>query len=134
MLNIILFEISYRLRRPATYAYFAILFLMCFLFATTDGIQIGGATGNVMKNAPYVVNQSVLILTIFSTMIISAVMGVPVYRDFEYNFHEIMFTTPVKKFQYLIGRFIGSYIICLFIVSGIVFGLFLGSSVVEYMP
>ena len=134
MFTIIKFELSYRLRRPATYAYFTILFLMCFLFSTTDGMQIGGATGNVLKNAPFVINQSVMILMVFSTMIISAVMGVPVYRDFEYNFHEIMFTTPVKKYQYLLGRFIGSYIILIFILSGIIAGMMVGSSVVEYMP
>jgi ABC-2 type transport system permease protein len=134
MYHIIKFELSYRLRRPATYAYFLILFVLCFFFACTDSVTIGGATGNVFKNAPYPINQSVMIMTIFSTMIISAVMGVPVYRDFEFNFHEIMFTTPVKKSDYLIGRFLGSYLVCIFILSGIIWGLILGASVVEYMP
>lgn len=134
MFNIIKFELTYRLRRPATYAYFIILFIMCFLFASTDSVSIGGATGNVMKNAPYPVNQSVMIMMIFGTMIVSAVMGVPVFRDFEYNFHEIMFATPVKKFQYLLGRFIGSYLICILIFSGIILGLMVGASVIEYMP
>lgn len=126
MLKIISFEISYRFRRPATYIYFAILFLLSFLFVTTDAISLGGSTGNVFKNSPYTITQVISALMLFGTMIISAVMGVPVYRDFEYNFHEIMFTTPIKKIEYLGGRFIGSYITALFIFSGIIFGMLLG--------
>ena len=126
MLKIISFEISYRFRRPATYIYFAILFLLSFLFVTTDAISLGGSTGNVFKNSPYTITQVISALMLFGTMIISAVMGVPVYRDFEYNFHEIMFSTPVKKLEYLGGRFVGSYITALFIFSGIIIGMLLG--------
>lgn len=97
------------------------------MFMTTDSVQIGGAVGQVHKNSPFSINQSIMIMMIFGTMIISAVMGVPVYRDFEYNFHEIMFTTPVKKWQYLGGRFIGSYLICIFIFSGLALGILIGS-------
>jgi ABC-type transport system involved in multi-copper enzyme maturation permease subunit len=126
MYNIITFELAYRFRRPATYIYFTILFLLSFLFATTDAISIGGAVGNIYKNAPFTINQVVMILMLVGTMIISAVMGVPVYRDFEHHFHEIMFTTPVKKWQYLGGRFLGSYLTAIFIFTGILLGIFIG--------
>ncbi|HRU17730.1 MAG TPA: hypothetical protein P5070_07760, partial [Bacteroidia bacterium] len=115
MWSILRFELSYRFRRPATYIYLAILFLISFLFAATDAITIGGAVGNIHKNAPYTIYQVMLILTLFGTMIVSAVMGVPVYRDYEHRFHEIMFTTPISKAQYLGGRFLGSYFTSLFI-------------------
>ncbi|MCB0849121.1 MAG: ABC transporter permease [Bacteroidetes bacterium] len=130
MFSVLKFELSYRFRRPATYAYFAILFLLCFLFVTTDAITIGGAVGNVNKNSPYTIHQVVMILTLIGALIISAVMGTPVFRDFEHNIHEIIFTTPVSKLQYLGGRFAGSYITALFIFSGIVLGIFTGL----YMP
>lgn len=130
MFNIFSFELSYRFRRPATYIFFAIMFALAFIFATTDAITIGGASGSVNKNAPYTINQIIAVLTLIGTLIISAVMGVPVYRDFEHNFHEIMFTTPVKKLNYLAGRFLGSYIVCLFIFSGIILGVMIG----VYMP
>lgn len=130
MLPILLFELKYRLRRPATYGYFFILFLMSLMFVSTKGLQIGGAVGQVFRNAPFIINQVTMIMMIFGTLIVSAVMGVPIYRDFEHRFHEIMFTTPVKKWQYLAGRFIGSYLIALLILSGIVMGIFVG----QFMP
>jgi hypothetical protein len=62
------------------------------LFITTDVVQIGGSSGNVFRNSPFTINQTVLILNLFAAMICSAIMGVPVYRDFEHRFHEILFT------------------------------------------
>src|ERR1700752_3643465 len=125
--KILSFEIRYRLRRPATYAYFMILFLMTFFTVISENFNIGEASSLVHRNSPYSINLMIEIMMIFGTMIISGVMGVPVYRDFEYGFHEIMFTTPIKKWEYLAGRFFGSYLITLFIFSGLLFGIFLGS-------
>lgn len=128
MLNkIISFELKYRLHRPATYIYFFILFFMTFLCITTDAVIIGGAAGKVLKNSPYTIDQIVSILMIFGAMICSAVMGIPVFRDFDYKFHEIIFTTPVKKWQYLGGRFIGSYIITVIIFLAVPLAIMLGS-------
>ncbi len=128
LINILLFELRYRLNRPATYIYFGILFLMSFLFITTDVVQIGGSQGAVFRNSPYTINQTVLILNLFAAMICSAIMGVPVYRDFEHRFHEILFTTPINKFQYLLGRFLGSYFIAVLVMSGTLVGIALGSA------
>ena len=126
MWSVLSFELSYRFRRPATYIYLAILFLISFLFAATDAISISGAVGNIHKNSPYTIYQVMLILTLLGTLIISAVMGVPVYRDYEHHFHEIMFTLPVSKAQYLGGRFLGSYFTTLFIFFGIPLGILTG--------
>ena len=103
-LNIFLFELRYRLKRPATYIYFFILFAMAFLFIATDAISIGGSNGNVFRNSPYTINQVVLILGVFAAMICSAMMGVPVFRDFDNRFHEIYFSTPISKPAYLLDR------------------------------
>lgn len=130
MLQIILFELSYRMRRPATYGYFLILFLMSLFFASTDAVMIGGGVGQVFKNAPFTINQVTMIMCVFGTLIISAMMGVPVFRDFDHRFHEIMFATPIKKWQYLGGRFWGSYIVTVGILSGIVLGIWVGG----FMP
>ncbi len=121
------FEVKYRLKRPATYIYFFIFFFMTFMAVYSRYVGIGGEGGLVNKNSPFTINLVVIIMMIFGTMICSAIMGVPVFRDFEHNFHEIMFTTPVKKWEYLSGRFFGSYAIALFVFSGILFGNFIGS-------
>ncbi|MCS7073783.1 MAG: hypothetical protein NZ108_04880, partial [Bacteroidia bacterium] len=74
-----------------------------------------------------VVAQATVILGFFGTLVCAAVMGVPIYRDFEHKFHEIYFTTPINKLDYLGGRFIGSYLIAILVLAGIPIGLLIGS-------
>lgn len=129
-LEIFKFEVRYRLKRPATYIYFAILFFLCFFSVTTDTITIGRGSGQVMENAPVVIANMMVILSAFMMMVTSAVMGVPVIRDFEHQTESIMFVNPIKKRDYLFGRFFGSFVILVFIF----FGMLLGFMVGEFVP
>jgi len=129
--QIILFELKYRLKRPATYIYFAIIFLLCFGAMSWDAIQIGGGgVGQIKANAPTTIAIIMLSMTAFMMLIVSAVMGVPILREFDHRMSEIMFTTPIKKVDYLLGRFIGSFLILVLIFFGMVLGLTLG----QFMP
>ena len=130
MWEFITFEINYRLKRPVTYIYFALLFAMSFLAVTTDIVRAGGSGGKVMENAPLVVVALMLFIMIFGIFIASAIMGVPVLRDFEHRTNSIIFTTPTSKFNYLVGKFLGSFFILVLVISGIVWGMMLG----QYLP
>jgi ABC-2 type transport system permease protein len=127
LLQITLFEIKYRLQRPATYLYFFILFLLSYLVITLPDSSVSDAGEQLHKNAPYVIYQLVTGFGVFSSIILAGIMGVPVYREFEYNFNEIIFSLPVKKWDYLGGKFLGSYVIALFVHLGLVLGLLVGT-------
>jgi hypothetical protein len=137
-LPILLFELKYRLKRPATWIYFALLFLMAFLLVTAAGggfgpstnVSIGGDGQAVKINAPYSVSITVVVLSVFSVIIVSSLMGNPVYRDFEYRSHPLFYTTPISKIGYLGGRFLGSYLIAVLVFSG----LGLGAGLAGVMP
>jgi hypothetical protein len=58
--------------------------------------------------------------------IASAVMGVPILRDFEHKMESLVFTTNITKTNYLLGRFIGSFFILIIISSGFLWGTWLG--------
>ncbi|KAA9340969.1 ABC transporter permease/M1 family aminopeptidase [Adhaeribacter soli] len=124
------FEIKYRLKRPATYIYFALLFLMGFLVINTMGGAFSSATAvmsnKVKVNAPATLSNIMLYLSFPGVLIISALMGNAVYRDFEHRTHSLLFTTPIKKWEYLGGRFLGSLVITLLVLSGIGLGLMAG--------
>ncbi|MCC5944483.1 MAG: aminopeptidase [Bernardetiaceae bacterium] len=130
LLEIIRFELKYRLKRPATYLYFLIIFLLTMLAFASDAVIIGGAAGAVKINAPTNITTILLIITAFFMMITSAVMGVAVLRDFEHKTDSLLFTTPIQKRDYLFGRFIGSFIILIFIFSGALFGMISGTTYV----
>ena len=132
-LQIFIFELKYRLRRPATYIYWGILFLMSFLSinilgGAIDGLNIQmGYSGNVMANSPINIYVITSYLTIFGILIISAIVGNPVYRDFEHETHGLFFTYPLTKFDYLSGRYLGSVVICILVFTAVSIGLYTGS-------
>ena len=135
---ILLFELKYRLKRPATWIYFAILFTLAFLLVTAAGggfgpgtdVSIGGDGQAVKINAPFSVSITITVLSVFGVIIASSLMGNPVYRDFEYRTHPLFYTTPISKFGYLGGRFLGSYLIAVLVFSG----LGLGAGLAGIMP
>ncbi len=124
--NIFLFELKYRKARAANYIYFAIMFLMCLLAVTTDVVQIGGAVGQVKENAPIVIGQMIVIMGFFMTLISSAIMGVAVLRDFEHNTEAILFSTPIKKLHYLMGRYWGSLVVLILVATSLPLGFMIG--------
>ncbi|WP_201983997.1 ABC transporter permease/M1 family aminopeptidase [Hymenobacter rubidus] len=133
-LAIFLFELKYRLRRPATWIYFVILVLMGGLLAAAAGgifgsganVSIGGDGGRVHVNSPHSISGAVALMSFFGLLITSAIMGNPVYRDFEHRTYSLFFTKPISKLGYLGGRFWGSFVVCVLVFSGIGLGMWLG--------
>ena len=118
------FELKYRLKRPATWAYFGILFLFGLLVAIGDN---GPSSEKVFVNAPSALATIMTTLSIFGIMIASAVMGVPVYRDIDHKTDNYFFSFPITEKGYLLGRFFGSLSILFLISLGLHLGLILSS-------
>ena len=127
--EIFLFEIKYRLKRPATWAYFGILLLFGLFVAIGDN---GPASEKVFVNAPSAIASTLATISIFAIMIASAIMGVPVYRDIEHKTENYFFSYPITEKGYILGRFFGS-LTTLFLVSlGLHIGLILGALIGPY--
>lgn len=121
--QIFLFELKYRFKRPATYLYFALLFLFMFLNIIYGG---GPASEKANLNSPYAISQMLIIISIFGSLMSSAIMGVPVYRDVEFGTKDYFFSFPITEKGYLLGRFLGSFVTLLFVCFGMVLGILLG--------
>ena len=125
-LKILSFELNYRKKRPANIIYFLILFILAFVAISWDKIIVGGAAGQVRINAPASINMMMMILSVVFFMIISAIMGVPVLREFEHRTEPLIFINPIKKLDYLLGRFLGSFIVLVLVFSvPLLWGFFL---------
>ncbi|AHG90273.1 hypothetical protein J421_2736 [Gemmatirosa kalamazoonensis] len=125
--QILFFEIRYQLRRPATWLYFAILFLLAFGFLSSDAVEIGGGRGKVLKNAPWVLANTTIILTAIGQVITSALVGTSILRDFQTRTHELLFTTRISRVGYLAGRFGGAFVAMLVVYLAIPLGALVGS-------
>jgi hypothetical protein len=129
--EILLFEFRYRGRRPVTYVYFGIIFLVSFLVIAGPTRT---AVGQIKANAPYLITAWTIVLSFLFSMITSAVVGVSIVRDFDHNSGPMLFSTPVKKIDYLLGRFCGSVIILILINCAIWMGLMSGFALAKLIP
>jgi len=123
-----IFEIRYRLKRPETYFFFLLLF-----FFSVGGVEFvfqGIDLGLVKKNAPLVIAKTMGAITGLSMIIASMIMGVPILRDFQYDVTSLLYVTPISKKDYLLGRFLGSFVVLLFIFSALLLGMMIG----EFLP
>lgn len=124
--EIVNFELVYRKKRPATYIYFGILFLMGFLMVATSAIEMMGTGGQIKENGTHITAQIFTVVSLLSIFVTSAIMGVAILRDFEHRTEAIFFTTNLSKFDYLFGRFVGSFIVLFYVSLGIPLGIMLG--------
>jgi ABC-type transport system involved in multi-copper enzyme maturation permease subunit len=121
------FELTYHLRRPVTWLYFAILFLFGFFLIASDAIVIVGAAGLVKRNSPYALAQALIVVTAIGTVITTAIVGTSLLRDFRYRVHELLFTTRLTRLGYLSGRFLGGFLVMVIVYSAIPIGTLVGT-------
>ena len=118
------FEILYRARRTETYLYFCILFL-CSL--VSEDFVFQGTGVDIKHDAPYIIAFTMAVTSAIFIMIGSMIMGVSILRDFDHRMESLMFVNPISKREYLIGRFLGSFMVLLFVFSSLLPGMMLGS-------
>ncbi len=121
--EIFLFEIKYRLNRPATWAYFGILLIFGLIVAIGGN---GPASEKVFVNSPVAIATMLVTISIFGIMLSSAIMGVPVYRDIEHQTENYYFSYPISEKGYLMGRFFGSMAVLFLVSLGLHVGLIVG--------
>jgi ABC-type transport system involved in multi-copper enzyme maturation permease subunit len=124
------FELRYHLKQPLFYILTALFFILTFFAVTSDAVQIGGAVGNVNRNAPYVIMQFLLVMSVFGVLTTTAFVANAVHRDFELGTDALFFSSPIRKAQYLTGRFLGSFTVGAMVFLGVVLAIMLGS----FMP
>lgn len=135
--EIFLFELKSWFKRPAIYLYFGLYFVGTFLLiCAATGVFTGETqdTNSYMNSASSIAGilnsfNSDFFLGLITTIICVSIMGSCVQKDYQYNIHSLFYTKPITKFSYLIGRFSASFLLSLFALSAIIFGLIVGFSI-----
>ncbi len=121
------FELRYQLRQPLYWISAFFFFLLTFLAVTTDAVIVGGAIGRVHRNAPFVIMQLLLVMSIMGTFVTTAFVASTVLRDFDFRTQEMFFTSPIRKGDYLLGRFFGALTASIGIYLFVVLAIMVGS-------
>ena len=130
--NIALFEFRTRVSRLSTWVYFFVFFAIAMLWIAAAGglfkeANVSFGSGKVFVNSPFAIAQTVSLLGMFGVIVMAAVMGRAVQQDAEYRSHHFFFTSPISKFDYLVGRFVGAFGVLLVIFLSIGLGALLAT-------
>ncbi|MCK7460736.1 MAG: ABC transporter permease [Sphingobacterium sp.] len=105
---------------------------LAFTLTTDPNTQVMSiGHGKEWHNAPIIIAQMLTRLGVMSLLFTMVIIGRAVAKDFEFNIHELIFSRPVSKLQYLGGRFLGAFIANLLIFAGIVLGFEIGIAFLE---
>jgi len=115
------FELKLRAKSLSTYVYFALFFSLSFMaIAVDDFFNVGN--DKVFLNGPFSTTFLYIIFTFFGCIVIAAIFGTSILRDFQRDTYQIIFTKPITKFAYLGGRWAGSFVTTVCIFFGLVVG------------
>lgn len=120
------YELAYWLKRPAPYLYAVAFFSIAFLsFAGTAGFFDPPTTSTRLQrwiNSPKELNYILLYFNKFFLFLLPAIIGATVYKDFKHQVHSILYSFPIQKRDYLLGKFFSSFLvvvlICVFVGIG----------------
>ncbi len=125
--KILAFERRLILRSPLFWIVAIVFGGFGFAMMASDNVSFGGGIGNVHRNAPLVVINLLAAFSLFSLLLVTIFIAGAALRDFEQNTAELFFTTPMRKRDYLLGRFGGGFIAAVGAMVVCALGLWLGS-------
>lgn len=124
------FDLRFQLRQPLLWVIAVIFGMLAFGASTSDSITVGGAIGNVNRNAPTVIAQFYGVFSVLSMFVVTIFIAGAVLRDSEIGISDMLFATPMRKHDYLLGRFLAGLTACFVIFVFVSLGLIVG----PYMP
>jgi ABC-type transport system involved in multi-copper enzyme maturation permease subunit len=127
MWNICLFEIKYRLKHATPYVFSVLLSVIGILalifvsdaFDKTPLTESEKTVINSMSELYYFWSQLFYLMVFMLAAFISQMFS----KDIENRFYEVLFSKPIKKYQYVLGGYLGNVIVmsAIFLVSLIIY-------------
>jgi ABC-2 type transport system permease protein len=97
------FEFVYQARRVRTWLYFAVLFGVAYQLRGTAG------GGDVQVISPYDIALETVLTVLLWVLMASAVAGSAAARDVQTRMHPLIYAAPIRKGEYLGGRFLAAF-------------------------
>jgi ABC-2 type transport system permease protein len=123
------FRFDLKLQRQSwLYWIIAVFFaLLAFGAASTDAIQVGGAIGNVWRNAPMTIFRLLVPFTIIGMFLTVTFVASPLLRDADANSTDMIFSKPFNSRDLVIGRLLSGIVMCVGIYLLVALGMLVGS-------
>jgi ABC-2 type transport system permease protein len=138
IIDIAKFELQRHFKSPAAYIYFSCYAVLAFMFTLLAGgafesVRMSMDNSNILVNGAYSIVGTLGSIGVIGLVTVGAFMGQAVYQDFHHRIHSLMFVKPVTKWQFLVGRFVGTFMVLALIFLSIPLGAYV-ATVVGLIP
>jgi ABC-2 type transport system permease protein len=125
------YEINFWLRQPSIYVYGAIFFFFS-LIGMAGSAELFDPHTPVSStvqwiNSPAKINDMFVFWTKLILFLLPSIIGYSVYRDYKSRMFTLLYSYPILKSDYLLGKFLSAILILFVLVSGIGLGLAIGT-------
>ncbi|MCE3263712.1 MAG: rane protein [Pseudoduganella sp.] len=121
------FDLRFHLRQPLLWLSALPLVVLAFITASSETARIGGSIGNAHLNAPVVIVNQMGVLSIMALFLVTFFVAGALLRDNEAGMADLLFATPMRKADYLLGRFLAGFTACLLVFALITAAMMIGS-------
>jgi ABC-type transport system involved in multi-copper enzyme maturation permease subunit len=128
------FEVRYWLRSWTLWIFFLLIATMVFFATATDYVTLGDALTNTYRNAPFVIQNFYSFMGLFAILMATAFVNSAASRDFHFNTFQIVFSTPMRRFDFLLGRFLGATLVSVIPILGVSAGVILAKLMPWIVP
>src|SRR6202046_2722381 len=105
------FELRFRAKSVSTYVYFLLWFAFSFFCIASESFgPVASSNGKVLLNGPFGNTLDDAFSYLFGLIVIAAIFGTSILRDFQRDTYQMLFTKPISKFAYLGGRWAGTFV------------------------
>lgn len=115
------FELRHQLRRVSTFVYYLILLALCVMFLQVMAEDV------THFNAPYAIAVTVVFGSMLGLMIVAAFAGDAATRDLDVRIHPLVYSSPVGRPAYLLGRFFAAFTLSAAVFTALPLGAFLAT-------
>jgi ABC-2 type transport system permease protein len=125
LIGIFRFEFAYQIRRPATWLFFAVLFVVSWSIIQHNYVS-DARDGWLLLNAPLVIASTTVVSGMLWLFLAASIAGDAAARDVECGMHPLSYSAPVSRFEYLAGRFLAALALNAMVLLAVPAGMLLG--------
>ncbi|WP_298545867.1 M1 family aminopeptidase [uncultured Aquimarina sp.] len=110
--HIFLYELKYWIKKPVLYVYLFVFSGLAFIaIAGTGGLFDPPLATKATRliNSPFEINYLLQYFNKLLLFLLPAIIGATVYKDFKGNTHSVLYSFPIKKKDYILGKFLSSF-------------------------
>jgi ABC-2 type transport system permease protein len=119
------FEFRYLLRNPLVWLTCAFTFAMLFFSTSTTEWELG-SEGGLLYNAAAASLRNYVMMSVVFMFVTTSFVANAVIRDDETGYGPIIRSTPITKFEYVFGRYLGAFAVAAFCALFVPLGTIIG--------